>query len=342
MSMTSRAAPLATVGRPSLRAYVAQQWSTGMAVAVLAALIAFGATTIDGFWSLLNLRSNLVFASFLGIATIGQTLCALIGGLDLSIPFVLGAANVGLVKLMNEGVPSGPGIIIILVLGGLIGAFNGALSQRLRGQSLVVTLGVGNAVLGLVQILVSSRGVSGISGGTIEGKIPKWIESFSSLNQAIGIAPAVILWVVLIALTILLLRQTWPGRSLYALGGNQTAAERAQISSRWTWTLVFGASGVTAALTGILLLGYTGSGYAGVGDPYLFTTIAAVLIGGTSLVGGRGGYGLSVLGVLILTVLQTILSGYNLSQAAQEAILGALIIPTVALYARSPHPRMQI
>lgn len=342
MSMTSRAAPLATAGRPSLRAYVAHQWSTGMAVAVLAALIAFGATTIDGFWSLLNLRSNLVFASFLGIATIGQTLCALIGGLDLSIPFVLGAANVGLVKLMNEGVPSGLGIIIVLALGGLIGAFNGALSQRLRGQSLVVTLGVGNAVLGLAQIVVSSGGVSGISGGTIEGKIPKWIITFSSFNRAIGMAPAVILWVMLIVVTILLLRRTWFGRSLYALGGNQTAAERVQISSRWTWILVFGASGATAALTGTLLLGYTGSGYAGVGDPYLFTTIAAVLIGGTSLVGGRGGYGLSVLGVLILTVLQTILSSYSLSQAAQEAILGALIIPTVALYARSPHPRTQL
>ena len=68
--------------------------------------------------------------------------------------------------------------------------------------------------------------------------------------------------------------------------------------------------------------------------PYLFTTIAAVLIGGTSLVGGRGGYGLTVLGVLILTVLQTILSGYSLSSSAQEAILGLLIIPAVALYAR--------
>lgn len=340
--MTARADRIGTAGPPDLKAFAAQHWSTAMAGAVLVALIAFGAATIDGFWSLLNLRSNLVFASFLGIATIGQTLCALIGGLDLSIPFVLGAANVGLVKLMNEGVPSGLGIVIVLALGGAIGAFNGALSHRLRGQSLVVTLGVGNAVLGLVQILVSSGGVSGISGGTIEGSIPRWIERFSSFNQSIGIAPAVILWAALIVLTIVLLRRTWPGRSLYALGGNQTAAERVLVSSRWSWMLVFGTSGVTAALTGVLLLGYTGSGYAGVGDPYLFTTIAAVLIGGTSLVGGRGGYGLSVVGVLILTVLQTILSGYSLSQAAQEAILGALIIPTVALYARSPHPRMQI
>jgi ribose transport system permease protein len=329
-------------GRRDLHALAAGRWSAAMATVVLVALIAFGAATIDGFWSRVNLQANLVFASFLGIATIGQTLCALIGGLDLAIPFVIGAANIGLVKLMNEGVPAGPGILIVLLIGGAIGAFNGALSHRLRGQSLVVTLGVGNAVLGLVQILVSSAGVGGISGGTIEGQVPQWIIHFSTANNAVGIAPGVVLWAALAVLTVALLRRTWLGRGLYALGGNQAAAERVLVPIRGMWVLVFGLSGAMAALTGVLLLGYTGSGYSGVGDPYLFTTIAAVLIGGTSLVGGRGGYGLTVLGVLILTVLQTILAGHNLSSAAQEAILGALIIPTVALYARSPHPRMQI
>jgi ribose transport system permease protein len=325
-----------------MKALSRQFGSAAMASTVFIVLVIFGTSTIDGFWSLINLRSSLVFASFLGIAAIGQTLCALIGGLDLSIPFVVGAANVGLVKLLNEGLPSPLAIAIIFLLAGLIGAFNGALSHRLRGQSLVVTLGVGNAVLGLVQILVSSGGNSGISGGTIEGAVPHWIQAFSSSNQSIGVAPAVLLWAILAVVTVLLLRRSWPGRNLYALGGNNVAAERVLISGAWSWTIVFAISGVMAALTGVLLLGYTGSGYAGVGDPYLFTTIAAVLIGGTSLVGGRGGYGLSVLGVLILTVLQTILSGYSLSAAAQEAILGLLIIPAVALYARSPHPRMQI
>ncbi len=325
-----------------MKAINRQFGSAAMAGIVFIALVVFGASTIDGFWSLLNLRSSLVFASFLGIAAIGQTLCALIGGLDLSIPFLIGAANVGLVKLLNEGLPSPFAIAIIVVLGAVIGAFNGALSHRLRGQSLVVTLGVGNAILGLIQILVSSGGNSGISGGTIEGAVPQWIQGFSSLNKSIGVAPAVLLWAGLAALTVLVLWRTWPGRNLYALGGNSVAAERVLISGAWSWALVFAASGVMAAMTGVLLLGYTGSGYAGVGNPYLFTTIAAVLIGGTSLVGGRGGYGLSVLGVLILTVLQTILSGYSLSAAAQEAILGLLIIPAVALYARSPHPRMLI
>lgn len=328
--------------RLSLGMAVTQHKSTVLAAVALAALIAYGAATIDGFWSLVNLRSNLVFASFLGMATIGQTLCALIGGLDISIPFVVGAANVGLVKLMNEGVPSAPGILIVLALAAAIGALSGFVSHRLRGQSLVVTLGVGNAVLGIVQILVSGSGNAGISGGTIEGQIPDWIQNFAVADKAIGVAPAVLLWAALAALIIFMLRQSWVGRSIYALGGNQSAAERVLLPNQKLWILVFSLSAVMAAMTGVLLLGYTGSGYAGVGDPYLFTTIAAVLIGGTSLVGGRGGYGQSVLGVLILTVLQTILAGNDLSSAAQEAILGALIIPTIALYARSPHPRMQI
>ena len=82
--------------------------------------------------------------------------------------------------------------------------------------------------------------------------------------------------------------------------------------------------------------------FVGAGDIYLFTTIAAVVIGGTSLLGGYGGYGLSVIGVLILQIVTTVLIGWGLSWEAQQFILGLLIIPMVALYARSPHIRSQI
>jgi ribose transport system permease protein len=325
-----------------MRASMTQHWSAAIGVALLVALVLVGIVTISGFWSLSNLRSTLVLASFLGIASIGQTLCALVGGLDLSIPFVIGAANVGLLGLMNRGLSSGVAIVVTLVLAAVVGVIGGGVSYRQQGQSLVVTLGVGTAFLGLVQILVSSQGNSGIAGGTIQGNVPGWLQTFSSLRSPVGVAPSVFLWVGLSILTMVLLRRTWVGRGLYALGGNRIAAKRAMIPELGIWILVFGLSAVTAAATGILLLGFTGGGYAGVGQPYLFTTLAAVVIGGTSLVGGRGGYGLTILGVLILTVLQTILAGFSLSAAAQEAILGAIIVPMVALYARGPHPRMQI
>lgn len=322
----------------AVRGVVAQYRAGSVAAAILLALVIVGIATISGFWSLNNLRSSLVTASFLGIAALGQTLCALIGELDLSIPFVIGAANVGLLGLINKGVPPGVAIVIVVVLAILIGVVNGIVSHRQRGQSLVVTLGVGTAVLGLVQILVSTQAQSG---GTVQGAVPSYLQTLVSLGGPLGVAPTVYLWVGLSALAIFLLRRTWPGRGVYALGGNRVAARRALMPELGIWILVFSVSAAMAAVTGILLVGYAGGGYADVGQPYLFTTLAAVVVGGTSLVGGRGGYGLTIVGVLILTVLTVILAGFSLSAAAQEAFLGALIIPMVALYARDLHPRMK-
>lgn len=322
-----------------LRDVLAQQGRAALAGVVLVVLVVIGVITVSGFWSLVNFRAILLISSFLGIATIGQTLCALVGGLDLSIAFIVGAANIGLMRLIDGGIPSGLAIVIILALAAGVGALSGLISSHQRGQTLVVTLGVGTAVLGLVQILVSS---SGVSGGTVEGFVPGWLQTLTELNSPIGFAPSFLIWLVLAALTILFLRRTWVGRDLYAMGGNQKAAERVLVPTTALWIVAFSISAMMAALAGAILLGYSGGGDSSVGNPYLFTTIAAVLVGGTSLVGGRGGYGLSMLGVLILTVLQTILSGFSFSAAAQEAILGLLILPLVALYVRSPHPRMQI
>jgi ribose transport system permease protein len=120
------------------------------------------------------------------------------------------------------------------------------------------------------------------------------------------------------------------------------AASRLLISEFRLWVAVYAISGLMAAITGVLLLGFSGGGFADVGDPYLFTTVAAVVIGGTSLLGGRGGYGATVMGTLVLTVLTTILVGLGLSYAGQQAVFGLLIVPVVALYARSPPIRMQI
>ena len=135
---------------------------------------------------------------------------------------------------------------------------------------------------------------------------------------------------------------TWLGRSYYALGGNRIAAARLQISEAKLWIIAYVLSGIMAALTGIVLLGFSGGGFIGVEDPYLFTTVAAVVIGGTSLLGGWGGYGATVIGVLVLTVLSSLLVGLGLSYAAQQAVFGLLIIPMVAVDARSPNIRMQI
>jgi ribose transport system permease protein len=309
---------------------------------ILAILLLGGSGLVTDFLAPANIRSMLLLAAFLGLASLGQTLCALLGGLDLSIAYVIGAANILLPKLINLGVPPPLAVAIVAIGGGLIGALNGLLSFRLQGQALIVTLGVGFAVLGGAQILTS---LDSSFGGTVYGGVPAWLSNMAAINgKTFGMPfpPVILIWLVVTLVVVAIMKRTWFGRSLYALGGSRLAATRLMISEFRLWVAVFAVSGLMAAVTGMLLLGFSGGGFSGVGDPYLFTTVAAVVIGGTSLLGGWGGYGATVVGTLVLTVLTSILVGVGLSYAAQQAVFGLLIVPMVALYARSPPIRMQI
>lgn len=308
---------------------------------LLVGLLIVGAITIPGFVSDVNIRSMLLLGAFLGFASVGQTFAALLGGLDLSIAYLIGASNILMVYLLTIGVPA-PLAILMLVVGGLlVGLLNGLFSFRLQNQSLVVTLGVGFIVVGIAQIIVSL----GDRGTSAAGQIPKWISNFASVNGTtfgLPIPPIVIAWLVVSILIVLFMRSTWFGRSIYALGGNRTAAGLMRISERGRWISVFAIGGAFSAFTGVLLLGFSGGSFVQVGNPYLFLTVAAVAVGGTSLLGGRGGYGSTVLGVLVLMVLQSLLVGFGLNSQAQQFVLGLLIVPLVGIYARNPHIRNQI
>ncbi len=319
-----------------------QNRSAFIGIMVLAGLFSVGSMNIEGFSSGNNIKSMLLFASFLGIASVGQTLVALLGGLDLSIPFIIGAANVGLLYLIGLGVPPWLAIFIVLAIGTLLGVINGLLSYRLQGQALIVTLGTGFAISGGVQIITS---IGSAYSGNVFGTVPPWLSNFSAMNGStfgLPFPPVIGIWAIIAILLIIALRTTVYGRYLYALGVNRTSASRIMISELRYWVIVYALSGFFAALTGGLLLGWSGGGFIGVGDQYLFLTLAAVVVGGTSLLGGAGGYGFTVIGVLVLQVLSSFLVGIGLDFKWQQFIFGLLILPMVALYARSPHIRTQI
>lgn len=322
--------------------YMAENRSSFIGLMVLAGLFSVGSMTIEGFASSGNVKSMLVFASFLGLACVGQTLVALLGGLDLSIPFVIGAANVGLLYIIGLGVPPWLAFIVVILAGALLGLINGILSYRLQGQALIVTLGMGFAVSGGTQILTS---LGTAYSGNVFGEVPSWLSNLAAMNgTTFGLEfPAVIaIWGAISVLMIYALKYTVYGRYLYALGVNRVSASRVNVSEKSYWFGVYIISGAFSAFTGALLLGWSGGGFIGVGDPYLFMTIAAVVVGGTSLLGGLGGYGFTVIGVLVLQVLTSFLVGLGLEFEWQQFIFGLLILPMVALYARSPHIRTQI
>jgi ribose transport system permease protein len=303
------------------------------ALAIAAALHAIGASLIDGYGAAFSVRSMLVLATLLAVSSVGQTLVILLGGIDLSIPFVIGFANVVAAQLYSDGLNFMLVGAIVLLLAALIGAANGALSATLAIHPLIVTLGIGTAVQGAVLLWTA---------GFPSGAAPDAVANFVSIGGHAGPLPVpwlVPAFAVVALLAMLVLGRTPFGRRLYALGSNPTAAPLALISPVAMWTATYAISACFAAAAGVLLLGFTGSAYGDVGQPYLFQTIAAVVIGGTTLVGGRGGLAGTMAGALVLTEINTLLIGLGLTPSMVEAALGLVIIVLVSLYGREEHVR---
>lgn len=306
------------------------------AFAVALVLHGIGTALIPGYSAPFAIRAMLVIASLLAVASVGQTLVVILGGIDLSIPFVIGFANVVAAQLYGQGWHFGLVCVVVFGLAALIGAFNGALSRGLNLHPLIVTLGVGMIVQGLVLIWTK---------GFPSGSAPKAVSAFVSIGGSFGPLPVPALIPALVILTVLIvlvLERTPYGRRLYALGSNPGAAPYALINPLRIWTVTFAASSVFAAMAGVLLLGFTGSAYGDVGQPYLFQTIAAVVVGGTALVGGRGSFIGTIAGVLVLTEINTLLIGLNFSPASVQAAFGAIILLLVSLYGRERHFRTTV
>lgn len=292
--------------------------------------------------SLLSLRSMLLEASFLGLAAFGQTLCVLVGGIDLSIAFIIDTTNLGALWLMNKHMGSAEAVGIMLAVSVVAGMLNGLISCILRGQAVVVTLGIGYIVLGVMEVLTS---LGSSSAGAVFGTVPSWIVDLASVKTrvlGVQVPPAAVIAAVIAVALAFWLRRTWLGRSVYAVAGNPVAASRLLVPTPVVWVSAFAISGLMAGIVGILLLGFSGGAVGDIGDQYLFTTVAAVAVGGTSLSGGHGGIGYTVIGVVTLTILTAVLVGSVLSQPMQQVVLGLLILPAVALYGREPRLRMQL
>lgn len=291
---------------------------------------------IPGYIGVLSLLSLLVLASLLGIAAIGQTITVLIGGIDLSIPAVIGLADVLLALLYGQGYPILGVILFIVVVSASIGALNGYISYRLQVSPLVVTLATSSILFGA--IWASTH-------GEVTGKVPQWLTDFVSIIANTGpipLPPVVTTWIVVSAIALFAMNRSVLGRWIYATGANSRAANLAGIPIGAVWMIAFGTSAVFASVTGILLAGFSGSTNPTVGQTYLFTTIASVVVGGTSLIGGRGGYARTIAGSFVITELTTLFVGLGLDESAQQICLGLLLIALVTIYGRESHISMRV
>ena len=275
-----------------------------------------------GFLSESNLRSTVVLAAFVGIVALGQTFVIIGGGIDLSIPWVLNSAAVLMTLLCGgQDLPLLWVAPLLLAGGALIGLINGVGVAVFGVPPIIMTLAANVILQGLVLVY---------TGGSPTPSAPDLIK-FLAVGRLGAIPVIALIWASLALVASVLLSKAAFGRHLYALGTSATVAEFSGVPTVRTIILTYVGSGLTAALAGMLLTGYSGQAYLGMGDSYLFTSIAAVAIGGASILGGSGHYLGTIAGALVLTILTGLLPALNLSSGALLVVYGAVILLTVSI-----------
>jgi ribose transport system permease protein len=277
--------------------------------------------TVNPIW----LSNMVMFAAPLGIMAGGQTLVMLIGGIDLSVASVATAAAYLMATHSSLG---GVGAVFYgLAVGVAVGVLNGIGIALLRVQPLVMTLGAGLMTEGMLVVYSQKMMAAG-------PHVPQFIDELGG-GKMFGFLPnSLFLWAPIAITIIFLLRQTGYGRLLYAIGDNRDACELSGIRV-WRVVLVtYAACSVLAAIAGLVIVGAVDAANLSLADVYLLPSVAAVIIGGTSIFGGRGGYAGTIIGALILTVLNSILTLLDVPEPVRQILYGAIILLLATAYTR--------
>lgn len=288
----------------------------GLVAVLIATQLVYGNVLTSGSY----FDSLLVLSSFLAILALGQGAAILTGGLDLSLPWMI-----GLVGIVTAGLISGSNLAAIwvvpfgLLLGTLLGAVNGAGIVFLGLPPIVMTLAMNGILQGAALVY---------SGGTPAG-FASPAERWFMTGSLLGVTPVIWFLALFVAGALLLLHRTAFAQRVYAVGNSTLVARLSGVGVGRTLIAVYALSGFCSALVGILLSGFSGQASLGMGNDYLLPSIAAVVVGGTLITGGRGHYLGMLGGVLILTALSTLLAGTTLPSAVRDIIFGVVVLGAV-------------
>ncbi len=290
---------------------------------VVVLLLLTGQALAPGFISVPNVMQMMALSAFLGIVAFGETVVILTGGIDLSVAWVVTGAGVVFTSLAaGTNAHLAPALAAALGVGLVAGLANGVGIARFGISPIVMTLGMNNVVQGFALLYTQ---------GTPTGRAAPAINTIAT--GRIGEVPVILIfWIVLAILVIAGLRFTSGGRRLYGVGENPLASQICGVRGDRVTIIAYAISGLAAALTGVLFAGFSGASFLGMGDQFLLPSIAAVVLGGTSILGGSGGYAGTIAGALFLTVLSTVLSIGNISAGAREIVNGAVIIAAILLH----------
>ncbi|MBG6166683.1 ribose transport system permease protein [Labrenzia sp. EL_195] len=265
------------------------------------------------------LTQQLQIAAFLGLLATGATIVILLGHIDLSVPWVLTGTAILSTALVGSGDPLLTALAVpaALAFGALIGIVNGIGVAVLRIPSMVWTLAINSILLGLA--------VLNTGGFNPKGEASPLMVSMAS-GRVLGLPMSFLIWMAVCAVITLFLTRTPFGRYLRSIGYNEKATFLSGVSTPSVVFAAFALAGMCSAMGGVLLAGYANQAYQSMGDPFLLPTIAAVVIGGTSILGGRGGLFGTVGGALFITLLTSILSVMQIGDAWKSIVFGVIIL----------------
>lgn len=306
----------------------------GLAFIISILLLIIGQIVSPGFATLKQIINLLIVASFLGIVAGGQTLVIMSGnsGIDLSVGNVvtMGAIIGGaLIKEQNENVLLG--LIVVLAITFIVGLLNGIGSTYFNIPPLIMTLSMGIIVQAISKF---------ITGGVPVGGAASILRNMV-IGRFLGIPGILYIWLAFSILIIIILRNSTYGIYLLSVGANDKAAYLSGVPVRLIRILTYGFSSMIAGASGFFYLGYLGSVYnITLGDKYTLPSIIAVVIGGTSLAGGNGGYIGTIAGAIVLQILESILITLNIEQFGRNIIFGLVLLGLMFSYGRGKKLRV--
>ncbi len=298
-----------------------------VAFACIVALLLVGSLYSRSFLSPEYLLQQLKVASFLGVIATGAMIVILIGQIDLSVPWAVAVGGMMSTAATGWG-PVGAAVAIPIgvACGVAIGLVSGYGVAYLRIPSMIVTLAVNAVAQGLMVVHTG-----GFSPQDASSPAMRALATGTSLY---GVPNALIVWAVVGAATVFLLTRTTFGRAVYGVGNRERAAYLSGVDTQKVVLAVFALAGGLSAFGGVLLAGYASKAAQGMGDAYLLPAIASVVLGGASMLGGRGNYFGTVAGVILITLLQSILSVVQMPDAGRQIIYGVVIVAMLLVYGR--------
>lgn len=290
-------------------------------------LLFLGSLYSSSFLSPEYLLQQLKVASFLGVIATGMMMVILLGQIDLSVPWVVAVGGMMSTAATGWG-PTGEALAIPfgVLCGVALGLANGFGVAYLRIPSMIITLAVNAVAQGLM--VVHTGGFSPQDASSAAMRV------LATGHTLFGLPNALLVWAAVGGATVFLLSRTTFGRAIYGIGNRERAAYLSGVRTQRVVLFTFAIAGGLSAFGGVLLAGYASKAAQAMGDAYLLPSIAAVVLGGASILGGRGSYIGTIAGVILITLLQSILSVIQMQEAGRQVIYGVVIIAMLLLYGR--------